>query len=777
MKKLLLTITLMLFGVIANADHLRGGQLYWEALGNNQYIFHFEGPAMCGTGQSSLAMTTTALLGGQITLNVSASRKLNGACNSCQYVELYHYQSAVITIPAPVTGPHYFNVRLGYYQDFQVDNVGPTSAGGNTNVVQSIMKVGGENKSAARFDIEQVLEQMTTNAIMLEPYSVEADSVWVAPYSPKMDTNTNLDGAIRNWNISSGYTPATPFSSSDIWLNEAGWLVSGLNDSVRYTRIVSMRIDQFEGSNWYSRTHMSLTMYRDANMASAVTNNNPSFVTVPSLGNWTQRDSVVQAVSAYLGERVELEINASDLDLTSTGSPQTVTAVLNEGSLKGSSYTLPTLSGVHNTGLSGSGAISVVFAWDVPATLPEGYYRFYVRIYDSECPAPGMITVPIVVYVNPIFNSSVEICSGGSAVLAAPYVGSVYQWLPNTALSNSTNRTTTANPTSSTTYYCVIDGDTAGVYSVLVGQNATPVVSQPQSNQIQLDNPQDFEEHALLYYLYPIAFNDTLFAANAQGDYNVVGKNLGCFDLSPTITILPDSSATSLAVSAPINRGSSAIMDAGDWYEMDVLNPVTMSGGGFTLTELIVPGAVAIDSSATLVLYVTSSAGADSLQAIDLDGHSMKFDLMSAPNFTSDPNLTFKLVARGGSVEVPLMSNMTFPIPHTYGEYTSADGVIDGDTITTEFMPVVMRGAYYVSLEEHQVNVSLYPQPASSIIYIDEIPTGAEFSMYSTNGVMVLSGQVGGDHSVDVSELTPGMYILHLTMNKETTTHKVLIQR
>ena len=69
--------------------------------------------------------------------------------------------------------------------------------------------------------------------------------------------------------------------------------------------------------------------------------------------------------------------------------------------------------------------------------------------------------------------------------------------------------------------------------------------------------------------------------------------------------------------------------------------------------------------------------------------------------------------------------------------------------------------------------VSIYPNPASSVIYFDNIKENTYIEMYNATGKLVLSA-VLTNRSVDISQLPNGVYIVKVKNNDKVSTLKVL---
>lgn len=74
---------------------------------------------------------------------------------------------------------------------------------------------------------------------------------------------------------------------------------------------------------------------------------------------------------------------------------------------------------------------------------------------------------------------------------------------------------------------------------------------------------------------------------------------------------------------------------------------------------------------------------------------------------------------------------------------------------------------------KQQYALKLFPNPASNMVHIESQSKVKLVEMYTVSGKRVLSGS---GTSIDISALSKGMYILHITTEKGMNTHKLLVQ-
>ena len=63
-------------------------------------------------------------------------------------------------------------------------------------------------------------------------------------------------------------------------------------------------------------------------------------------------------------------------------------------------------------------------------------------------------------------------------------------------------------------------------------------------------------------------------------------------------------------------------------------------------------------------------------------------------------------------------------------------------------------------------NISLFPNPSSAFIEVSGLSQSDEYIIYNTLGKEVSTGDISTTEKIDVSDLTPGFYILKLCSGK-----------
>lgn len=80
------------------------------------------------------------------------------------------------------------------------------------------------------------------------------------------------------------------------------------------------------------------------------------------------------------------------------------------------------------------------------------------------------------------------------------------------------------------------------------------------------------------------------------------------------------------------------------------------------------------------------------------------------------------------------------------------------------------------SLNELNVNVNYYPNPATDELIVEIDENDCKYSLYSQDGRLELSGDLGANKTINVSQLASGSYILHLELGNKRSVLSVIKQ-
>lgn len=777
MKSFIIALSMGCFAFLipkqSQATHAYGGQIYWDAVGNNEYVFYIDWMISCSAGffPGPIDITTNAPgHSSGITLSHQWEKLMSpdcGPCSSSSWQDSHiHYRSDTVYIPPASAGtPWNFYVELSINYASLSNAANPTTV---KNVAVAEMYRAGANKSSGRSLWMDYLNP-TGSQIQTHPYYPQGDSSYtqLVPLWTGNSYATRLPMA-----YAAGYSATNPISPSDNFYEPTGTLT--FNSTVVGRFGFCVELNTFVGGELASRTYPGGSVY--INQPNNNNNSAPNVsVQYGSMG-WSTQDSARFSTTAQAGDTVELFLFASDFDLNPNMVPQVIKARLDSQSQNGmgSNLLMPIAP---QSGLSAASTNNVKFEWILPAQVAPGRYSFLVSFTDDNCRPHAVRTVYLDVTV-PFSTSSVQsICAGGSTTLSASSLGSTYFWSPMTGLSNANSPTTIASPTVTTTYILYIDGAASEQVRVEVGQPAHPIVTVPNPLEIELINPSDFLSHYHTYYFVPFAMNDTVVTAPGPGLYNVMGLTPACTNWSDSVLIGADSSATILSLTHP-DTGIVLTLNAGDSFEqVFAIN----EGGSFFSNEMIWPGLNLTGKTGTASLSIQSSSmmSAESANAVPMAPHSASFNWSTAHDWNGR-TVTARLTVDSGSVQVRVYTMGNFPQAMTsasgFSQVLSSEAVIDNIVRLGLTAPLVFKATNAVSLPEWDQQLRIYPNPVHDNLHVQGLEPGINYAIIDMMGRNVLRGSLPNDGTIDVSPLTSGVYMVRFEREGEVIEERVVVE-
>ena len=88
----------------------------------------------------------------------------------------------------------------------------------------------------------------------------------------------------------------------------------------------------------------------------------------------------------------------------------------------------------------------------------------------------------------------------------------------------------------------------------------------------------------------------------------------------------------------------------------------------------------------------------------------------------------------------------------------------------------VMVTVEFEGIEENEVILGVYPNPAESVLYINTNAANDEYLMINSVGQVVMSGVANGNVELNVSDLNNGVYFLRIIANGNAKIEKVVIK-
>lgn len=738
--KRFLSLAFALNALMLSAADMMGGQIYWDALGNDQYVLQMD-ILIDGTSSLTPSPTKTVYIGSTgVTLNYQNSSIIPGVCNASGYLRVWHYESTV-TIPAPQNGP----LEISYSECCRsaTENLQGTPG----FYVHSRMYPVGINRSSVRFSL-------------FDNFNVSGISFLLPVITPSHDAysvniSQPLSAASTPVTYSTGHTYMHPVNSSDYYHPNGHFRANTSNTGWYAFAFEAEQVDV--GGQLISTVQLDLSA--SIHYIPGFTNDPPS-LDIINQGAWQTNDSTLYTISAYPGDTVSVGVQSFDGDLTPDFLPQEITA-----SIQGAAH-LPRATftpASPQTALTSSVTNNVNFDWVIPATATPGVYSFSVHMTDNGCPKAGSngkmfrITIPDTALAVDTFL----ICSGGHVNLASPVSGSTYSWQPATGLSSVNTAATQASPSVPTTYIVYADGVPAGMYTVEVDQPQTPMVSQPQPDQIELTNPGSFTHHAFLYYYVPFAMNDTIVTVTAPGLYHVAGWTPACFGLSDSIIVAPDSTMGVRMMSTPVRTDQFTVMNDQSTYRVN-LN-VGTSASPYAVEEILIPGGVVSGKTGNIRMTLTDDNGAVvSVNGVRKGDQALRF-VLPAPMAFTQPFASMELAVDSGTATLPMLQDVAIPFSHDIVSVSKVEGSIDGVLITDDIIPFVFFGQFGgIGLDENALtDVVVYPQPAQRYLQLSTYNEDMDYRITDLNGRVLQTGRTISGR-IDLVDIQQGMYVLNL---------------
>ncbi|NVK03717.1 MAG: T9SS type A sorting domain-containing protein [Flavobacteriia bacterium] len=772
MRTLFLSTILFFFSFTSFATHYEGGQIYWEPLGNDQYVFYVQ--LIGHTNHNSQVLPHSVSISTNITgrLNIGCSlfetKRLTQYCNDTneRNLELRTFKSNIITLAAPPPGVRY---NFNYEHCCRADTSEINTTGYNSIYLESYMWTNGANKSSGYFNIVSTIRNSASREIHLSPNPGHSGSTM----SIGMAGIRTAGGVPVNYRP--GFDKDHPTSPLDTLLPN-GTFISGLQDSTFHAALAfaGRKFDSINGSN--ASMVKYIVGFRHINQQHY---NVPNYQFMGS----THASIVRPFDGARIAEVERMDTVEFEFVVTDTSSIRSINDSLqayvsistphHSFNLVGRPIVIPAGNA---TSIADTGSLHIKFHWAVPGDLPIGHYAFNLIIETNRCPANSVVTIPLEFYSNDetIYESH-EICLGGTITLNGPYgfPSNAYQWSPTTGLSASNVRSPNASPSSPQTYYCTAYGDTLGVYRVDLYPQI-PILSSYVNSSLVATNASSFESNwRLLYYNIPVFYsqNSTIGLPPADGLYRMAVSDTNyCIGIGPNHDVRDSNWIEFHIVDDPVLTSSQGSGFNRFKFRVKFQN---IPGNMQVLNHIVVPGLRVhnvTDNGASLLLKVGSS-GWNVPITVSSYGYNSSTITFSTP-FQIDFSTTyeFNFVFRGYRA-----IRVTDQWPYSTPEAIISGMDIDGNG--SAILPMVFRGSNGLGLAElvrkHQVS----PNPASEFIEVSGTVDDEVYELININGKSVHSGNLSGDGRIVTSHLTPGVYILRIIDSTSVENHRIVIQR
>lgn len=192
-------------------------------------------------------------------------------------------------------------------------------------------------------------------------------------------------------------------------------------------------------------------------------------------------------------------------------------------------------------------------------------------------------------------------------------------------------------------------------------------------------------------------------------------------------------------------------------YTITAEEPTISEEWSVTVTE--VPN----NETDILSFALTEQTGA---AIIDANAHTISIEVAAATDLSSlAPDIT---VSDGATISPTGALDFTSTVTYV---------VTAEDAVTTQSWAVTITSIEVLSVSRPDVQVSVFPNPASFWFSLDGISGLTRLQLINAQGRIVLEQQLMATEKIDIAHVQSGMYLLLLVQDDITTTTKVLIRR
>jgi hypothetical protein len=205
-------------------------------------------------------------------------------------------------------------------------------------------------------------------------------------------------------------------------------------------------------------------------------------------------------------------------------------------------------------------------------------------------------------------------------------------------------------------------------------------------------------------------------------------------------------------------------------YPMALTNSlVDVYGGTVNTTLVATPVActgndiASVDGSGTLVLNAATTL-TNVLRYHLIDTATATIPIIGEVQIVRDQYEYYKL---GSNAEMPVFIHASLGIAIGGG----------APTFTTVVLNSVAPDGY-LSIENNELsNVTVYPNPATDVISVNGLTSNATLTLIDAQGKTISAKAVeAGVASMNIENVTAGVYFLHITSNNETSVQRVVIR-
>lgn len=768
MKRTLFSIAFLLASLFTFASHVDGGQLYWTALGNNQYVLRLQlirwadGAGLSATANINSNVPSRA--------NINLTRiQIDSVTPECyaavrQY-EIHTYESNVITIPSPSTGtPWIFTYSLCCMPNVTALNIDAVNS--RAFYLKSTMYLAGANMSSPYIELHTVFHKKNSRNMLIPAISKNGRPV-------ELNLSPLLDPDGTPYMYKPGFSATKPTSPLDT-LMPSGLFISGNTDTAGLAYLSFTAVERDMSGVIMTESNFTFG-YSFRNPTPTV--NDPDVTISSNSVQFNVIDTSLITIKSGMGHNIVLQLDAN-VNAGNSSPNTSIIARLYSDAISHRNIPDPTLINRSGSGLLDSGSISTEFLYTVPYGFPVGKTRFVVTFEDGNCPINGLSTRIIEIENSGQYYFEYAVCEGDSLQFTTPVQGQTFSWYPTTGVSSPSDSVTFIKPNNSNIYRLIVDGDTVARYQLHINKATKPIIRMNSFAQIELLNENDYSEDQLLWFYTEVdgEKNKTSYATRHEGLYHVRGGPRQCSMYSDSMQIL---------------LGSTRYLSLYDRYvEPDFTPDLSSSfhtfifrvrfGTGYGPTDvqkIIIPKVTAGTGSNVIELeYTDESSGQTYIANGELlpDGH-LEFVLPTSV-VTFNRTYTFTLRAQSGSLTLSMGTHDGTPFSTRHAEVITTRFYNNTIGVRYDLLPqIIFAGTGDISVSENPMEKRVYPQPADDFIIVEGATQNTHFEIINASGSAVMSQLLPENGRISTHGLPSGIYILKLENAKEMNVQKIVV--
>ncbi|GGH71694.1 T9SS type A sorting domain-containing protein [Phaeocystidibacter marisrubri] len=768
----LLSLLFCLTTLVLQGSHLSllGGTLWYEYVGNGQFVFHLDVITDCGSPTNNVMFPQVSMSTGvnlnyvnrtiidEPCVNLGAGCDLNASTSG--YTGEKHYVQHLASRPVTVLAP-----APGSYHEFTIVTSQPRQPSDNLPTVNNIfcirvrMYAEGYPRSSPKFIMRGTpnVPAMSNFRMDMPAVAPYGDSIHIS-YAQAMISQTafapfttgyTLASPVKNIqsnNVNSGLTLANNWSNYDQFLitKKAEAFVDGL----RTSEVICERHYQA------IPTYASSTAYP----VPTVTANQP-----------IQQSADGSYIRAFVPKGDTLQLQLAALDPGSA----TLDALYESFVVNGSGASFNTSPGYTNPSLIN--ALQMEFVWIPDSSTVRGIHRNIIRFRDDDCNrSVAYLVVDLVTdSIGLLPSDTIRSCKGAIAAMPQFISGGNFHWEPMTNLDNLYGYP--SNHTFDTNRVYTLYNGPIPVYKVYteVIPLRTPEILLTNS-QVQLKDPRPYDEWK--WYQYEVLIDEdrtTLDSSVHHGRFHVVARKELCDRYSSRAHFSKIGSYL-----AAMHRDTSIerfeTYGPGSEFEMTIhntrSNPVWLEGIVLPGIEPK-PGQVLVGRiyRQNVLQYTDTLEANDKFSLILKTTHAFAGpDLMMTRGTSFTINI--EILAQSDSVRVPIDRLYDMPYPKEGFQMSS----MYNSTESSRVVPFVVMTTDNIRVVEHtDTKLHVYPNPTTGLLQLDGVEDSAPYSVTNATGVEVVRGQLPESHSINLSSLPAGVYVIRV--NEEI--QRVILQK